>query len=111
MTEHRVEKLEKLLPSESVTSINKITGNGTESNKDLKGSLPTIKCECGAEILVLPDLQAMNRAIKAHVAEHKKKIENAQNNTIHSQSNISKLLSQLTLIKISAQNDAVFSPK
>jgi len=26
---------------------------------------------CGCEILVLPDLKAMNRALKNHVAEHK----------------------------------------
>lgn len=31
----------------------------------------TAKCVCGSEILVLPDLKAMKRAIKNHVAEHK----------------------------------------
>ena len=34
--------------------------------------MPTIRCICGLEILVVPDLKAMNRAIKNHVAEHKK---------------------------------------
>ena len=34
--------------------------------------MPTIKCVCGLRILVVPDLKAMNRAIKNHVAEHKK---------------------------------------
>lgn len=36
-----------------------------------KKGMPTIKCVCGARILVVPDLKAMNRAIKNHVAVHK----------------------------------------
>jgi hypothetical protein len=36
-----------------------------------KKSLPIVKCICGSEILVLPNLKAMNRAIKNHVTEHK----------------------------------------
>ena len=35
--------------------------------------LPTVKCECGAEILLLPDVGAMSRAIEVHVAEHMQK--------------------------------------
>jgi hypothetical protein len=35
-------------------------------------ALPTIKCSCGAEILVLPDLEAMSTALKNHVEEHRK---------------------------------------
>ena len=31
-----------------------------------------IRCVCGTRILVVPDLKAMNRAIKNHIAEHKK---------------------------------------
>jgi len=34
--------------------------------------MPTIKCLCGMRILVVPDLKAMNRAIKNHIAEHKR---------------------------------------
>jgi hypothetical protein len=30
------------------------------------------RCVCGFKILVIPDLKAMDRAIKNHVAEHKK---------------------------------------
>jgi len=40
-------------------------------------SLRTIKCLCGAEILVMPDLAAMNQAIKMHLAEHKKSSQDA----------------------------------
>lgn len=34
--------------------------------------MPITNCGCGIEILVVPDLKAMNRAIKNHVAKHKK---------------------------------------
>jgi hypothetical protein len=32
----------------------------------------TIKCECGWETLLLPDLKAMSKAIEAHVDTHRK---------------------------------------
>jgi hypothetical protein len=31
-----------------------------------------IECECHAEILMLPDLKAMSKAIEDHIAEHRK---------------------------------------
>ena len=37
-----------------------------------KKRMPIVKCACGFEILVVPDLKAMNRAIKNHVAGHNK---------------------------------------
>jgi hypothetical protein len=37
-----------------------------------KTRMPIIKCVCGFEILVVPDLKAINRAIRNHVANHKK---------------------------------------
>lgn len=40
-----------------------------------KTRMPIVKCVCGFKILVMPDLKAMNRAIKNHVAKHKKAIE------------------------------------
>ena len=43
----------------------------SKSAKYKKG-MPTIRCVCGLRILIIPDLKAMNRAIKSHVAEHKK---------------------------------------
>jgi hypothetical protein len=33
----------------------------------------TVKCECGKEILLVPDLKAMANALEAHVLEHCKK--------------------------------------
>ena len=35
-----------------------------------KNSLRTIRCACGFEILILPDVKAMNRAIENHLADH-----------------------------------------
>jgi len=35
-----------------------------------------IKCECGAEILLLPDLKVMNHAIEVHVSKHREKEKN-----------------------------------
>ena len=37
-----------------------------------KNRMPIVRCVCGSEILVVPDSKAMNRAIKNHVAEHKR---------------------------------------
>ena len=42
-----------------------------KSTKPKKG-MPSIRCGCGTRILIVPDLKAMKRAIKNHVAEHKK---------------------------------------
>ena len=42
----------------------------SKSGKHQKG-MPTIRCVCGLRILVVPDLKAMNHAIKNHLAEHK----------------------------------------
>ncbi len=41
-----------------------------------KRRMPIIKCSCGTEILVVPDIKAMDRAINRHVAEHKIKTGN-----------------------------------
>ena len=44
-----------------------------EEDRRLKEHLPIIKCECGAEILLLPDLKVMSHAIEVHVEEHRKR--------------------------------------
>jgi hypothetical protein len=36
-----------------------------------KKGMPIIRCACGTRILVIPDLKAMNCAIKNHITEHK----------------------------------------
>jgi hypothetical protein len=37
-----------------------------------KSHMTIIKCACGFEILIVPDLKAMSRAIENHVAKHSK---------------------------------------
>jgi hypothetical protein len=46
--------------------------NHKSKSKVYNKGMPTIRCMCGTRILVVPDLKAMNRAVKNHVAEHKK---------------------------------------
>ena len=40
--------------------------------------LPIIKCSCGAEILLVPNVKKMNEAIEAHILEHTKKIKDVK---------------------------------
>jgi hypothetical protein len=56
----------------STQEINFNSGQDRKSKLALREKgMPTIRCVCGCEILVVPDLKAMNRAIKNHVAEHR----------------------------------------
>jgi hypothetical protein len=41
-----------------------------------KYSLHSICCECGAEILLIPDVKEMGRSIESHAKEHQKKEQN-----------------------------------
>ncbi len=100
----RNKNFQKLLTSDAVEIVKGFEGKQADADKDLKEKLPIIYCECGAEILLLPDLPAMNRAIETHVAEHQKKARTAKRNVI-TYSNISQLLSQLSLRKINEQRD------
>jgi hypothetical protein len=103
MNRTRVEKLQRMLTTKEIEIANILECKNGNADKHLKERLPIINCEYGAEILVVPDLQAMNRAIKTHVAEHRKRERTAKKNIVRS-SKISQLLSQLTLIKTSEQN-------
>ena len=93
----RIEKLQKITPTERVGNANKAGAKTPYADQYLKDRLPLIKCECGTEILLLPDLKAMDRAIDAHVAEHKKKGNNPARAATSSR--ISQLLAQLSLRK------------
>jgi hypothetical protein len=44
-------------------------------NEENKKNLPIIKCKCGSELLLVPDVELMNNAIEKHVAEHIDKTE------------------------------------
>jgi hypothetical protein len=98
-----VKRTQKLLPTKEIGLDNILEDKSAEVDERFKEGLPLIRCECGVEILVVPDLQAMNRAIKTHVAEHRKK--EILRKTYSNSDKISQLLSQLTLLKISEQNN------
>jgi len=53
----------------------KHTGTGAERKFGSRGPKlkSTITCQCGAQILLVPDLKEMNSSIEVHVNEHKKK--------------------------------------
>lgn len=48
-------------------------GKTGSQRQDLKECLNCIECECGELIVLLPDLNAMNRSIEAHIAQHIRK--------------------------------------
>jgi len=49
--------------------------NKLETSKKKNGQkMPIFLCTCGAEILIVPDLAAMNKAIKNHLNQHNKSI-------------------------------------
>ncbi|MGD6852067.1 MAG: hypothetical protein ACQCN6_08415 [Candidatus Bathyarchaeia archaeon] len=52
--------------------------NVSKKVKLSEAALPVIRCFCGAEILLLPDVKLMSKAIEAHVEEHIKNIKNAK---------------------------------
>jgi hypothetical protein len=65
--------------------------------------LPVLKCECGAEILILPDLRLMNHAIEVHVSEHRK-IRKDPNKAAQEAAHIRDILIQQLLKKASEMN-------
>jgi hypothetical protein len=105
MIRTRAEKTQKLLPTKAVGTASILEGDFAETDNHLKERLPIINCECGTEILLLPDLQAMNRAIKTHVAEHRRTESGNTRKSGITPSKISQLLSQLTITKMSEQNN------
>ena len=71
MAGNRVEKIQKLVITEDEETSRTLEDKNAQLDKQLKGLSPVVCCECGAEILLVPDLKAMDLAIKAHVAKHK----------------------------------------
>jgi hypothetical protein len=53
--------------------------------------MPIFTCSCGEEILIIPDIKAMNEALKNHVSNHNK----ATNQTISEQTLVEEMLKQL----------------
>lgn len=42
-------------------------------SKSCNSGLPIIRCCCGAQILLVPSIELMSKAIEAHVKEHRNK--------------------------------------
>jgi len=60
------------MAKKSIQEINFTFDQDRKSRLDSrKTSMRTIRCACGFEILVLPDVKAMDRAIENHLAEHR----------------------------------------
>ena len=53
-------------------AISELINAGKSKSAKYQKRMLTIRCTCGLRILVVPDLKAMSRAIKNHVAEHKR---------------------------------------
>ena len=41
-------------------------------SKNHKRKMPIFNCSCGLEILIIPNVHEMNKAIKNHLIEHRK---------------------------------------
>ena len=50
--------------------------NAAKSKKQAKNGLPLVRCECGTEILMVPDVKLMGEAIETHVGLHTRKLKN-----------------------------------
>jgi len=48
-------------------------GKQTDS---VRAKLPIIRCKCGAEFLLLPDLAEMSLVVQRHAQTHKETVEN-----------------------------------
>jgi len=57
--------------------LGKLTDCGAKKKTGSKKNLPLIKCLCGYEILLVPDVKVMNDAIDAHVATHIQKLQDS----------------------------------
>jgi len=101
MSSNAFEKQRKHTPTEMVSVLNASKPTTSDAELRLRERLPIIKCECGTEILLLPDLKAMDRAIYAHVTEHRKKGNNPHRAATSCR--VSQLLALLTLRKASEQ--------
>jgi hypothetical protein len=104
MSRTRGKGVQKFLPIGQTGIAGIMEGKSAQVDEHLKKGLPIISCECGYEILVVPDLKAMNRAFKTHIAEHRKN-ERIARKKITAPSKISEMLSQLTIIQLSKQNN------
>ena len=74
-------------------------------NQISRPNLPTVKCKCGYEILLIPDIKAMSRAIENHLQDHEQK----QTNQIKHGKEIEKLRDAL-IVHVLAQAKKIQQP-
>ena len=58
-------------------------------------SIDTIRCECGTEIIILPDVRAMSEAIDAHVIVHIQKLKASERTTAEAERIRDNLIAQV----------------
>jgi 5S rRNA maturation endonuclease (ribonuclease M5) len=56
-----------------------------KKNGHSKRRKDTIKCECGEEILILPDVRATGESIEVHVALHLKGVKGPECSTLEAE--------------------------
>ena len=71
-----------------------------ETSVNSKKKLPIIRCECGAEIILIDQVEVLGRALDIHVEEHRAKVSDpVEAETVAK--NIEEYLVKQTLIKAS----------
>jgi hypothetical protein len=50
--------------------------NAVKRKKQAKNGSPVVRCECGAEILMVPDVKLMGEAIETQAELHWRKLKN-----------------------------------
>ena len=65
-----------IITSKPQTTRKRILGILSEENyqiicQESRKKMPVFNCSCGIKILIVPDLPAMNKALKKHQIEHK----------------------------------------
>jgi hypothetical protein len=108
MAGNKIEKIQKLIITITEETCRTLIDKNAQLDKQLKGLLPVVCCECGTEILLVPDLKAMDLAIDAHVAKHRRNERKVEGNE-RTSGKLSQLLSQLTLKKVMEVRDSNFS--
>ena len=59
--------------------------NGVKGKKQANNGLPVVRCDCGAEILMVPDVKLMGDAIETHAELHRRKLKNSVNAEIEAE--------------------------
>lgn len=68
-------KRKRLRVAPIVPKISRNKDSKWPDNSDQICNLQLIKCECGHEILLIPDVTVMSEAIETHITEHTKKFK------------------------------------